>query len=173
VSAAGTSFDLDVLVVATGFETFDLPSSYRITGRSDVPLSKHWAGGMQAYNSTAVAGFPNFFLVNGPGTSLGHNSLVYMIEAQIDHVVAALEWRAANGNPLLEVSRELEDRYAHQLDELAAGTVLLRGGCSSWYVDPRNGRATLSWPDFAHRFRDQCAAFDAAAYTGGGVSADL
>jgi cation diffusion facilitator CzcD-associated flavoprotein CzcO len=166
VSEAGNRFDVDVLVFATGFETYDLPSSYRITGRSGDDLAKHWAGGMQAYNSTAVAGFPNFFLLNGPGTSLGHNSLVYMIEAQVDHVVTALEWRAAHGRPVLEVSRELEAAYAQRLDELAAGTVLLRGGCSSWYVDPRNGRATLSWPDFAHRFRDECAAFDPAPYTG-------
>ncbi|BAL87950.1 putative FAD-dependent monooxygenase [Actinoplanes missouriensis 431] len=164
VSSAGNSFDLDVLVFATGFETYDLPSAHRIHGRGGLALSDHWAGGMQAYNSTAVTGFPNMFLVNGPGTSLGHNSIIYMIEAQVDHILAALEWRALNGGAVLEVSAEAEEQYAHRLDTLAAGTVNLRGGCSSWYVDPRNGRATLTWPDVAHRFRDQCAAFDATAY---------
>jgi cation diffusion facilitator CzcD-associated flavoprotein CzcO len=169
LSSAGTEFELDVLVFATGFETYDLPSSYRIAGRGGRTLGEHWGdGGMQAYNSIAVAGFPNLFLLNGPGTSLGHNSLIYMIEAQVDHVVAAVEWWAANGTPLLEVTREREDHYARRLDDLAAGTVLLRGGCSSWYLDPRNGRATLSWPDFAHRFRDECAAFDPTAYTSAG-----
>ncbi|MGY1746536.1 flavin-containing monooxygenase [Blastococcus sp. SYSU D00695] len=171
VSAAGNAYDLDVLVFATGFETFDLPSSHRITGRLGIDLGAHWAHGMQAYNSTAVAGYPNFFVVNGPGTSLGHNSLIYMIEAQVDHVVSAIEWRAANGRPVLEVSRELEDRYAARLDELSAGTVIMRGGCTSWYIDPRSGKATLSWPDFAHRFRDECAEFDPAAYTGHAAAA--
>jgi cation diffusion facilitator CzcD-associated flavoprotein CzcO len=171
VSAAGNRFDVDVLVFATGFETYDLPSSYRITGRSGDNLGEHWSGGMQAYNSTAVAGYPNFFLLNGPGTSLGHNSLIYMIEAQVDHIVAAIEWRAAHDRPVLEVSREVEDRYAHRLDELAAESVILRGGCSSWYLDPRNGRATLSWPDFAHRFRDECAEFDPSVYTGHAATA--
>jgi cation diffusion facilitator CzcD-associated flavoprotein CzcO len=172
VSAAGVAYELDVLVFATGFETYDLPSSYRITGRGDRTLGERWGdSGMQAYNSIAVAGFPNLFLLNGPGTSLGHNSIVYMIEAQVDHVIDAVEWRSAYGVPVLEVTPESEDRYARRLDELAAGTVLLQGGCSSWYLDPRNGRATLSWPDFAHRFRDECAAFDPAAYTSAGVTA--
>jgi cation diffusion facilitator CzcD-associated flavoprotein CzcO len=170
VSAAGTRVDVDVLVFATGFETFDLPSSHRITGRLGVDLGQHWAGGMQAYNSTSVAGFPNLFLLNGPGTSLGHNSLIFMIEAQVDHIVSALEWRAANGRPVLEVDRDLEDAYAHRLDQLASETVLIQGGCSSWYLDPRNGRATLSWPDFAHSFRDQCAPFDPEAYTARGAA---
>jgi cation diffusion facilitator CzcD-associated flavoprotein CzcO len=165
VSQEGNSFDVDVLVFATGFETYDLPSSHRIFGRGGRDLGTHWAGGgMQAYNSTAVAGFPNLFLLNGPGTSLGHNSIVYMIEVQIDHVLEALAWRQANEGALLEVTAESEERYARRLDDLAAGTVLVQGGCSSWYLDPRNGRATLSWPDFAHRFRDECAAFDPGVY---------
>lgn len=165
VAASGAVHDLDVLIVATGFETYDLPSSHRIAGRGGTTLAGHWAeGGMQAYRSVAVAGFPNLFLINGPGTSLGHNSIVYMIEAQIDHVLDALEWRARHGRVPLEVDPGAEDGYARRLDALAAGTVLLRGGCTSWYLDPRNGRATLSWPDFAHRFRDECAEFDPRTY---------
>ncbi|MEU9823236.1 flavin-containing monooxygenase [Pseudonocardia alni] len=165
ISAAGRRVDLDVLVVATGFETFDLPSSHRIAGRGGTTLAQRWdERGMQAYNSTTVAGFPNLFLLNGPGTSLGHNSIVYMIEAQIDHTLAAMDHSAARGGTVLEVDGAAEQAYADDLDARAATGVLVRGGCSSWYLDPRHGRATLSWPDFAHRFRDRCAAFDPAAY---------
>jgi cation diffusion facilitator CzcD-associated flavoprotein CzcO len=172
VSSAGTEFELDVLVFATGFETYDLPSSYLVFGREGVSLGDHWGtNGMQAYNSTTVAGFPNLFLLNGPGTSLGHNSLVFMIETQIDHVLDAVRYWSANDRPVLEVDKDHEETYAHRLDGLAAGSVLLQGGCSSWYVDPRNGRATLSWPDLAHRFRDECAAFDPAVYHRGALPA--
>ncbi|GGS91557.1 monooxygenase [Planobispora rosea] len=170
-SAAGEAFELDVLVVATGFETYDLPSSYRIFGRGGNALADHWSNGMQAYKSIATAGFPNLFLLNGPGTSLGHNSVIYMIEAQIDHLLAALDWRSAHDGRVLEVSSDIENAFAKRLDEGAAETVIIRGGCSSWYLDPRNGRATLSWPDFAHRFRDECAPFDPAAYDHGEQSA--
>ncbi|MET9080887.1 NAD(P)/FAD-dependent oxidoreductase [Streptomyces sp. NPDC004237] len=165
VSTTGNAYELDVLVFATGFETYDLPSSHRIVGRGGQTLAAHWGdNGMQAYDSVAVAGFPNFFMLNGPGTSLGHNSLVYMIETQVDHVMGALDWWRAGGRPPLEVSQDSEEAFGRELDRRAAGTVLLQGGCSSWYLDPRNGRATLSWPDFAHRFRDECATFDPAVY---------
>ncbi|GAA2829022.1 NAD(P)/FAD-dependent oxidoreductase [Nonomuraea rubra] len=145
-SASGQGFELDVLVVATGFETYDLPSSYRIFGRAGRSLADHWSNGMQAYNSIATAGFPNLFLLNGPGTSLGHNSVIYMIEAQVDHLLAALDWRSAHGGRVLEVSSEIENAFARRLDEVAAETVIIRGGCSSWYPRPpqRAGDAVLA-----------------------------
>ncbi|MDH2416153.1 NAD(P)/FAD-dependent oxidoreductase [Nocardioides sp. CER19] len=166
ISAHGNSYEVDALIFATGFETYDLPSSHRVLGRGGRSLAEHWGdGGMQAYDSISVAGFPNLFLLNGPGTSLGHNSLIYMIETQIDHFLGAFEWWLSNGQPELEVSTRAEEAFGRELDRRAAGTVILHGGCSSWYLDPRNGRATLSWPDFAHRFRDQCEEFDPEIYT--------
>ncbi|MYR07940.1 NAD(P)-binding domain-containing protein [Gordonia sp. SID5947] len=164
VSSAGRGFDLDVLILATGFETWDLPSSYLIHGRNGETLAEHWSSGMQAYNSTTVHGFPNLFLLNGPATSLGHNSLIFMIEAQIDYVLGALRWADASRRAIVEVEESAEGRYADLLHAQAQETALLRGGCDSWYLDPRNGKATLSWPNFAHSFRDQCATFDPAPY---------
>jgi cation diffusion facilitator CzcD-associated flavoprotein CzcO len=164
VSTAGRGFELDVLILATGFETWDLPSSYLIHGRNGTSLAEHWSGGMQAYNSTTVHGFPNLFLLNGPATSLGHNSLIFMIEAQIDYVLGALEWTDSTGRSIVEVEASAEGRYADVLHTQAQQTTLLRGGCDSWYLDPRNGKATLSWPNFAHSFRDQCATFDPTPY---------
>jgi cation diffusion facilitator CzcD-associated flavoprotein CzcO len=165
ISADGNRFEVDVLIFATGFETYDLPWAHRIVGPGGQSLAEHWGNqGMQAYNATTVAGFPNLFLVNGPGTSLGHNSLIYMIETQIDYLISAYEWWRSNDRPVFVVRPEAEDAYATDVDTRSVGTVLIQGGCSSWYLDPRNGRATLSWPDFAHRFRDQCARFDESAY---------
>ncbi|MCX4095659.1 flavin-containing monooxygenase [Nocardia sp. alder85J] len=164
VSAAGNTFDLDVLIFATGFETWDLPSSHLVFGRNGRSLADHWSEGMRAYNSTTVAGFPNLFILNGPATSLGHNSLIYMIETQIDYVLGALTWMERAGITTVEVDEAAERAYADYLHGQAQQTVLLNGGCSSWYIDPRNGKATLSWPGFAHAFRDRCADFDPSVY---------
>ncbi|WP_082981585.1 flavin-containing monooxygenase [Mycolicibacterium mucogenicum] len=164
-SEAGNRYDLDVMIFATGFETWDLPSSHVISGRRGVTLGDQWSTGMQAFNSVTVHNFPNLFMLNGPATSLGHNSIVYMIEAQIDYILGALHWADANSRALpLEVDADFEQRYADSLHEDAQHTALLAGGCSSWYVDPRNGKATLSWPNFAHTYRDDCASFDPTPY---------
>ncbi|WP_052056803.1 flavin-containing monooxygenase [Rhodococcoides fascians] len=163
-SATGKSYDLDVLVFATGFETWDLPSSHRVFGRGGRSLGDQWSTGMRAFNSVAVHNFPNMFLLNGPATSLGHNSIIYMIETQVDYVLGALEWLRENHRAVIEVSADDEQEYADRLHDKAMRTTLLSGGCSSWYVDPRNGRSTLAWPDFAHTFRDHCSIFDPAPY---------
>ncbi|THG33508.1 flavin-containing monooxygenase [Naasia lichenicola] len=171
VAASGRMHELDVLILATGFESTEPPYARTILGRNGVPLADRWADGMVAYASTAVHGFPNLFILDGPNASLGHNSAIYMIEAQIDHILDALSALAdltggamAGGGGVLEVTRAAEDDYIAELDAVAGSTVWLRGKCSSWYVDERSGRLTLLWPDFAFAFRRRLSRFDGAAY---------
>ncbi|BCI56139.1 monooxygenase [Mycolicibacterium litorale] len=164
ISARGANYDLDVLIFATGFETWDLPSSHRIFGRDGQSLGEQWSSGMQAFNSVTVHNFPNLFMVNGPATSLNHNSIIFMIETQISYVLSAIAWADGSQEGVVEVSAEHEQAYADHLHENAEHTAQLAGGCTSWYVDPRNGKATLSWPNFAHTYRDDCAEFDPAPY---------
>lgn len=160
----GGNHELDVIIACTGFEATDLPIAYRIFGSNGQPLSERWAAGMQAYATTAVNGFPNLWIINGPNTGLGHNSAVYIAEAQIDYIMAALDFRDTAGLPALEVSREAEDAFMDRVDSLAEGTVWLDGGCSSWYVDHRNGRLTTLWPEPAFTFRQVNTPFDPAPY---------
>jgi len=157
---SGTGYDLDVLVFATGFESTRPPFARRVFGRDGVSLDHAWHDGMVAYNSTTVHGFPNLFVIDGPNASLGHNSAIVMIEAQIDYLLGALH----DETEVLEVSLEAQNAYVADLDARAASTVWLGGGCESWYVDERSGRLTLLWPDFAYAFRDRLAEFDRAAY---------
>jgi len=159
-AASGTGHELDVLVFATGFVSTRPPFALRVFGRDGVSLAHTWRDGMVAYNSTTVHGFPNLFVIDGPNASLGHNSAIVMIEAQIDYLLAALHDEAE----VLEVSLDAQNDYVAELDARAASTVWLAGGCESWYVDERSGRLTLLWPDFAYAFRDRLAAFDRGAY---------
>ena len=147
VGADGIAHEVDVIVFATGFLTAEQPYAGLVRGR-DETLAEHWAGGMRAYASTSVAGFPQMFVLDGPNSGLGHNSAVHMIESQIEFVMRAL---AAGG--ALEVAPAAEQAWTERLDAAAADTVWTTGGCESWYVDPRNGRLTLLWPGFAHAFR--------------------
>lgn len=156
---SGHEYDLDVIIACTGFEATDLPIAYTIHGREGKPLSEQWATGMQAFATTAVHGFPNLWIINGPNTGLGHNSAVYIAEAQIDYIMQALNYRAEQGLNALEVSQEAEEAFMDEVDRLAKGTVWLDGGCKSWYVDARNGRLTTLWPDPAYTFRQVNSVF--------------
>jgi cation diffusion facilitator CzcD-associated flavoprotein CzcO len=164
IGASGAAHELDVLVFATGFEAVRPPFAKRIYGRQGHSLDAQWAEGMQAYDSIAVQGFPNLFIINGPNTGLGHNSVVYVIEAQVDYILGALNHIEKEQVQVIEVRAQAEDAYMDKLQERSQGTVWLAGGCKSWYVDERSGRLTLIWPDFAHSFRDENGVFHREGY---------
>lgn len=163
VAADGAVHALDVLVLATGFAAADPPYAPRVRGRGGRTLAEHWADGMTAYASTAVHGFPNMFLVDGPNAALGHSSGVALIEAQIDYVLGAVRHLTAPGAPVLEVSAQAEAAYTARIDAMARGTVWMTG-CRSWYVDPRSGRLTLLWPGTTQQFRDANGTFSPEPY---------
>jgi cation diffusion facilitator CzcD-associated flavoprotein CzcO len=164
VMANGSRHEADVVVFATGFHAAEQPYAATIVGRDGVTLAEHWIDGMTAFASTAVSGFPNMFVINGPNAAVGHNSAIYMIEAQIDYVLGALQYQRAEGDPVLTVTAEAERSYVDLVDALSASTVWMTGRCDSWYLDPRSGRLTLIWPDFAFAFRERNARFSADAY---------
>ncbi|MDO6966168.1 flavin-containing monooxygenase [Rhizobium alvei] len=164
ISAKGNGYDLDVLVFATGFEAVRPPFAKRVFDKNGVSLDAHWDLGMQAYRSIAVNGYPNLFIINGPNTGLGHNSIVYIIEAQVDYILGALGYAQDRKIKVMEAGREAEDAYMEDLHSRSEGTVWLDGGCKSWYVDPRSGRLTLIWPDYAHAFRDENGTFEPGGY---------
>ncbi|WP_419703342.1 flavin-containing monooxygenase [Promicromonospora sp. NFX87] len=169
VAASGARYEVDVLVLATGFETTRPPFADLITGRGGRTLAEHWSGGMTSHASTAVHGFPNLFVLDGPNAGLGHHSALEVIEAQIDYVLGALDHQDRAGGPL-EVSAAAEAAYTREIDERAAGTVWLRGGCRSWYVDERSGRLTLLWPGRAAEYRERFGVFDPAPFARDGAT---
>ena len=126
-------------------------------------MSDLWNGSMQAYRGTAVAGFPNFFMITGPNTGLGHNSMIFMIESQVNYVIECLRALRERGAAVVEVRREAQDRYNEELQREMDGTVWTAGHCHSWYLDD-TGRNTTLWPSFSYSFRQQTRRFDADAY---------
>ena len=150
----------DVLIAATGFNATEPPVAKLITGEDGRSLSEAWSPHMQALRGTTVAGFPNLFLLVGPNTALGHNSIVYIIEAQVAYVLRAL--KAAKGG-VIEPRPAAQAAYNSGLQRDLAGSVWVSGGCASYYLDS-SGRNTTLWPHLASGFRRALSRFDPAEY---------
>ncbi|WNI14265.1 flavin-containing monooxygenase [Actinacidiphila sp. ITFR-21] len=159
----GRQTELDLLVVATGFEATDLPIAHRIVGRDAALLADHWAEGGRAFACTTVSGFPNLFVMLGPNTGLGAGSIIFMVETQIAYIKEALDFVVAN-DVTLEPDPDAEQAYVAGIDQRSQGTVWLTGGCRSWYVHPRSGRLATLWPDFMTQFRAENGSFTPDGY---------
>jgi cation diffusion facilitator CzcD-associated flavoprotein CzcO len=163
VTADGAEREVDTIILGTGFHVLDMPIADRIADGGGRSLADHWQGSPRAHRGTMIAGFPNLFLLLGPNTGLGHNSVVYMAEAQAGYVMQALRHMEANGTAALEVDAGAQRRYNERLQAKMDGTVWLEGGCASWYLDA-NGLNTSLWPDFSFRFARALRAFDPAEH---------
>ena len=164
IAESGKGYDLDVLVLATGFNSTRPAIAGHIRGRAGRLLADEWSNGMAAHASTTVHGFPNMYVLDGPNAALGHNSAIYMIETQVGYVFSALDHLEASGADALDVTAEAVGEYMRDIDTMAQDTVWVQGGCTSWYRDERTGRVTLLWPDSATSFRDRLATFVPASY---------
>jgi cation diffusion facilitator CzcD-associated flavoprotein CzcO len=163
VTEDGTTHEVDTIVFGTGFHVTDPPVADRIVV-DGISLAKHWAAeGMQAHRGLTVAGFPNLFFLVGPNTGLGHNSMVLMIEAQVGHMVQALDAMDAGGYAVIEPRADVQAAYNAALQGELAKTVWSTGGCSSWYLDDR-GRITTLWPGFTFSYMRRMKRFRLSEY---------
>ncbi len=163
LSADGSFREVDTLIFATGFHVTETAFATLVRGRGGARLSEAWNGSPQAYRGTTIPDFPNLFLLAGPNTGTGHNSVVFLLEAQLNYVFGALEAMERRGATRIEVRRAAYDAYNAHVQARLDGTVWNTGGCASWYID-RNGRNSTIWPDFTWRFWQQTRRFDEPAY---------
>ncbi|HEY2771757.1 MAG TPA: NAD(P)/FAD-dependent oxidoreductase, partial [Solirubrobacteraceae bacterium] len=110
VDQDGRLHRVDTIIFGTGFQVTDPPISHRVTGSAGDTLADGWNGSPRAHLGLAVSGFPNFFLLLGPNTGLGHNSVLLMIEAQVEYLMRTLEWRRHNGLSAVEPRAAAQDR---------------------------------------------------------------
>jgi cation diffusion facilitator CzcD-associated flavoprotein CzcO len=163
VTKDGAEREVDTIIFGTGFAVTKPPIAQKIRGKDGRSLAEHWATSMQAYKGTTVAGFPNFVMMTGPNTGLGHNSMVFMIESQLNYVMDALRLLDQRGAKTFEVKPAEVARYNDRLAEEMEGTVWTAGHCQSWYLDD-TGRNTTLWPSFSWSFRRSTREFDADVY---------
>jgi len=163
VGQDGVERKVDAIIYGTGFHATDPMPKGVLFGRGGRDIVDAWKNGPEAYKGTTVAGFPNLFLIVGPNTGLGHNSMVYMIESQVNYVMDALRKMAAGGLRSVEVKPEVQSRFNTKIQEQLSHAVWTAGGCKSWYLH-ESGKNTSLWPGFTFSFRRQLRRFDLAAY---------
>jgi cation diffusion facilitator CzcD-associated flavoprotein CzcO len=146
VTRDGRERPIDILIYGTGFRATEPLIGCRIVGRGGVEIHDAWKERMSAYLGVTVAGFPNFFMLLGPNTGLGHNSVVLMIEAQVRYAVKCLKLMKRRKQSVIEVRAETQQRFVEEIYRRMSGTVWQSGGCHSWYQDQRTGEITTLWP---------------------------
>ena len=143
-----TEHPADVIIYATGFKVVESVTSLNVAGRDGRKLTPE---NLEAYRGVTVAGFPNFFMLLGPNTGLGHTSVVFMIESQVQHVLSCLRILARDKADTIEVSEPAQRRYNDALQRRLRRAVWSEGGCDSWYLDADGVNRTL-WPGFTFEY---------------------
>ncbi|WP_137725322.1 flavin-containing monooxygenase [Prescottella subtropica] len=164
VDRTGAEREVDAIVVATGFHVTDSPTFAGIFGKDGRSLADTFdETGMQGYKGSTVANFPNMFFLVGPNTGLGHTSMVFMIESQVNYVVDAIKLIDRYDIATIEVRKDVQDAYNRGLQAKISKSVWNNGGCASWYLD-KHGNNTTLWPGFTFEFRSLTKQFDLGAY---------
>jgi cation diffusion facilitator CzcD-associated flavoprotein CzcO len=148
----------DVIVAATGFYVSDNPMAEKVHGAHGQPLSDAFRGQLDNYKGTTFPDFPNFFMLGGPNTGLGHTSVIFMLESQLNYVAKAVKV-ALSDDVLIEPKQHMAAKWSREVQAKLPGTVW-GSGCSSWYLNA-DGQNTTIWPDFTFKYRQSTRHFDA------------
>jgi len=154
VTKDGATHRLDVLVYATGFETTGWHWSVDVTGRGGLKLRDAWKNGPEAYLGITVTNFPNLFMIYGPNTNLGHNTITFMIERQTEYIIKCLEAIRGRNLASIEVSKTAQDRFNRELQARLAKTTWADPRCGSWYKTA-DGRVTQNWAGHTREYRER------------------
>jgi cation diffusion facilitator CzcD-associated flavoprotein CzcO len=143
VTTDGERIPADVIAFATGFRATEFLMPMTIRGRGGRDLHDAWKAGAEAYLGITVPGFPNLFLLYGPNTNLGHASIIFMIECQVNYIMKCLSFMLPKGKRLIEVRPDALARFLRRLDAEMAKTAWV-ASCASWYKTA-SGRVVNNW----------------------------
>jgi cation diffusion facilitator CzcD-associated flavoprotein CzcO len=151
VTESGSTHELDVIVYGTGFKSTEFIAPIKVTGPGGVSLNDLWANGAEAYCGTTVAGFPNMFILYGPNTNLGHNSIIFMVEHQVEHMMRLAETLFRQSLRSICVRPAVMAAYNRAL-QADLGSSVWKAGCRNWYMTDR-GKITNNWPHSTFAWR--------------------
>jgi cation diffusion facilitator CzcD-associated flavoprotein CzcO len=159
----GQQHSVDAIIYGTGFQATDFLAPMKITGRDGQDLNRVWRDGAEAYLGMTVSGFPNLFLLYGPNTNLGHNSILYMLESQFAYILAALQHMKAQQWQFVDVKAQVQGVYNRWVQKQLNNTIWA-AGCSSWYKT-ESGKNTNNWVGFTLLYRYKTRYFESQDYT--------
>lgn len=150
VTEDGRRHDFDVIIMATGFDTNSFLAPLAIEGLDGRTLEKEWKEGAEAYLGIAVTGFPNLYLMYGPNTNLGHNSIIFMIECQANYILRCVKALGERGLRYLDLRPEVQRAFNEKLHEELSHTAWAKTD-QSWYKTA-SGRITNNWSGTTTRY---------------------
>lgn len=156
VSGDGRELEVDAIIYATGFDLEAHQRRIAIAGRNGQTLSELWQERSDAYKSSMIPGFPNYFMVTGPNAGVGTTSVVYLIEQSVDWIIDVI--KLAGRGKLIDVKPAACQRFSDGLQDQLGNTVWA-SGCNSWYIGS-NGRIETLFPGSAQDFAAQMAQVD-------------
>lgn len=164
VGRDGVAREVDAIVFGTGFDVHEYVGELSCIGRDGRDLRASWAkDGAEAFHGITVSGFPNLFLLVGPNTGLGHNSILFMIECQVRYAMAAIRTLLQRDLLWIDVQPEIQKMHNDALQARLCETVWQTGGCRSWYQNAA-GKNTTLYPGFTFEYRRDTARFSPSDY---------
>jgi cation diffusion facilitator CzcD-associated flavoprotein CzcO len=152
VTDDGREREVDCIVFGTGFvvDPRIYLQGFPVTGLPGHTLGHDWRAGAEAFYGISVAGYPNLHQLVGPNTALGHNSIIFMIEAQVHYVLQCMRALRARGADYMDVEPAVQARFNERIQRALVGTVWSTG-CRSWYQQA-DGRNFTIWPFSTWRY---------------------
>tara|TARA_Y100001972_G_C7468382_1_gene238647 strand:- start:132 stop:605 length:474 start_codon:yes stop_codon:yes gene_type:complete len=135
---------------------------FELTGLGGRKLNEDWKDGAEAYYGTTVSGYPNMYHLVGPNTALGHNSIIFMIECQVQHILNCMNLLKEKGGDYIDVRPEVQQTFNAKIQEKLKGTVW-SSGCQSWYQQA-DGKNFTIWPASTWRFWIETRSLEPGAY---------
>lgn len=148
----------DIVVFATGYNAIDALVSYRVVGTNQQTLAAQWKEYPRAYLGTSMPNFPNFFVVTGPNTGIGHTSAIFIIESQMRYILRCVQEVLVNKALSIEPTEFAEEQYTNMVHTQMAKTVWSYGKCTSWYQNAQ-GKVIAMFPGFSFTYRRLCSRF--------------
>ncbi|KAK3050258.1 hypothetical protein LTS18_012611 [Coniosporium uncinatum] len=163
IDVEGGHEDYDMLVLATGFRTVEFMHPIKIIGANGRPLSEIWDGGARAYQGTCVEDLPNFGMLYGPNTNLGHNSIILMIESQSRYlnglISAVLAARRSSRSLSLKPKPDVIKAYNERIQAVLQNSSFADPKCNSWYKN-KDGIITNNWSGTVVEYQQQLSEVD-------------
>ena len=150
VTEDGRHHELDVLVLATGFDAHALIRPMNLVGADGYTLEKAWSGEPRGYRTVAMPGFPNFFMLMGPHSPVANASIFFVAETQVAYVMECVRlWREGRVQAMAP-REEPTERFNQEMDEALPKTTWV-SGCTSWYMGADGKPAVFPWTGTRHR----------------------
>lgn len=147
----GQHIDLDLIIYSTGYDATDGVISYPVLGKKGQNIAEVWQEFPRAYLGTTLPNFPNLFIITGPNTGIGHTSAIFVIEAQMNYVLKAIQTTLKQGKQSIEVTAKAENDYTQMIHKEMKKTVWQSGGCNSWYKS-KSGHVIAMFPGFSFTY---------------------